>query len=63
MELHRRSTGVSKALLLSGKAAFQAGDYPHAIAYLEKLLHLLPPDSLFAKQVSENIATVRERMK
>lgn len=49
----------TKALLLSGKAAYQAGDYAHAVGYFEKLLQLLPPDSPQAKQIRDNIAQVR----
>lgn len=49
----------NKALLLSGKAAYQIGDYVHAVGYFEKLLQLLPPDSPQAKQISDNIAQVR----
>lgn len=49
----------TKALLLSGKAAYQSGDYVHAVGYFEKLLQLLPPNSPQAKQVSDNIAQIR----
>lgn len=49
----------TKALLLSGKAAYQIGDYAHAVAYFEKLLQLLPPNSPQAKQIQNNIAQVR----
>lgn len=49
----------TKGLLLIGKAAYQAGDYSHAVGYFEKLLQLLPPDSPRAKQVSDNIAQAR----
>lgn len=48
-----------KALALTGTAAFQAGDYPGAVKYWEKLLKLLPPDSPFAKQMSSGVAEAR----
>lgn len=48
-----------KGLNLMGSAAFQAGDYAHAIGYWEKLLPLLPPDSAAAKQINANIANAR----
>ncbi len=50
-----------KGLNLIGTAAFQAGEYPHAISYWEKLLQLLPPDSPNAKLVSNSIASARAR--
>jgi cytochrome c-type biogenesis protein CcmH len=50
-----------KGLNLSGSAAFQAGDYTHAVGYWEKLLQLLPPDSPNAKQISNSIANARAR--
>ena len=50
-----------KGLNLMGSAAFQAGDYTHAVGYWEKLLKLLPPDSPNAKQVSANIANAHAR--
>jgi len=53
----------TKALFLSGKAAYQAGDNVHAIGYFEKLLQLLPPDSLLAKKVKDNIAQIRATTK
>lgn len=53
----------NKGLLLSGKAAYQAGDYVHAVGYFEKLLQLLPPDSPLAKQVSDNITQARAQVK
>lgn len=48
-----------KGLNLIGTAAFQAGDYTHAVSYWEKLLPLLPPDSPIAKQVNTSIANAR----
>lgn len=52
-----------KALLLSGKAAYQAGDYTHATGYFEKLLQLLPPNSPLAQQINDNIAKIRAQTK
>ena len=49
----------TRALFLIGKAAYQAGDYTHAIDYWEKLVKLLPPNSPQAKQISGNIAQLR----
>ncbi len=48
-----------KGLNLMGTAAFQAGDYTHAVGYWEKLLQLLPPDSPIAKQINTSIANAR----
>ena len=48
-----------KGLNLMGSAAFQAGDYTHAVSYWEKLLPLLPPDSPGAKQITASIANAR----
>ncbi len=48
-----------KGLNLIGTAAFQAGDYTHAVGYWEKLLQLLPPDSPNAKQINTSIANAR----
>jgi len=53
----------TKGLFLSGKAAYQAGDYVHAAGYFEKLLQLLPPDSPLAKQVKDNLAQARVQAK
>ncbi len=53
----------AKALLLMGKAEYQAGDFTHAAGYWEKLLPALPPDSPLAKQVSDNIAKARAQIK
>ncbi len=49
----------AKGLNLMGTAAFQAGEYIHAVSYWEKLLQLLPPDSPTAKQVSASISNAR----
>ena len=51
----------AKGLNLMGTAAFQAGEYIHAVSYWEKLLQLLPPDSPTAKQVSASISNAREQ--
>jgi cytochrome c-type biogenesis protein CcmH len=48
-----------KGLNLMGTAAFQAGDYTHAVGYWEKLLQLLPPDSPIANQINISIANAR----
>ncbi len=48
-----------KGLNLIGTAAFQAGDYTHAVGYWEKLLQLLPPDSPIANQINISIANAR----
>ncbi|MBI3479249.1 MAG: tetratricopeptide repeat protein [Nitrosomonadales bacterium] len=53
--------GNVKGLNLMGSAAFQAGDYTHAIGYWDRLLKMLPPDSPNAKQVSANIANAHAR--
>lgn len=53
----------AKGLLLIGKAAYQAGDFTHAVGYWEKLLQSLPPGSPLAKQVSDNIAQARAQIK
>lgn len=53
----------TKGLLMSGKAAYQAGDYVRAAGYFEKLLKILPPESPLAKQVSDNLAQVRAQSK
>jgi cytochrome c-type biogenesis protein CcmH len=53
----------AKGLLLIGKAAYQTGDFTHAVGYWEKLLQSLPPDSPLAKQISDNIAQARAQAK
>jgi cytochrome c-type biogenesis protein CcmH len=53
----------AKALLLMGKAAYQSGDFTHAVGYWEKLLQVLPPDSPLAKQITDNIAKARAQTK
>lgn len=49
-----------KALELAGSAAYEAGDYGQAVAYWEKLLRRLPPDSEVTQSVSERIKRARE---
>lgn len=65
MELVQRALMIDpaniKGLNLMGTAAFQAGNYTHAVSYWEKLLKLLPPDSPYAKQISANIVNARAR--
>lgn len=67
LELLRSALAIdpnnAKALLLIGKASYQNGDFTHAVEYWEKLRQSLPPDSPFAKQVSENIAQARTQIK
>ena len=50
-----------KGLNLIGMAAFQAGDYTHAVGYWEKLLKLVPPGSPVAKQINASIASAHAR--
>jgi cytochrome c-type biogenesis protein CcmH len=49
-----------KALAMAGSDAFYRKDYPGALAYWEKLLPLLPPDSEMGKSVAGGIAEARE---
>jgi len=49
-----------KALAMAGSDAFYRKDYPAALAYWEKLLPLLPPDSEMGKSVAGGIAEARE---
>ena len=51
-----------KGLNLMGTAAFQGGEYIHAVSYWEKLLQLLPPDSPIAKQVNASISNARAQV-
>ena len=52
--------GHPKALAMAGSAAFFRKDYPGALAYWEKLLPLLPPDSEMGKSIASGIAEARE---
>jgi cytochrome c-type biogenesis protein CcmH len=45
----------TKALSLSGSAAFERGDYDAAITYWKKVLTLAPPDSEIVQVASDNI--------
>ena len=49
-----------KALAMAGTEAFYRKDYPGAIAFWEKLLPLLPPDSDMAKSIEGGIAEARD---
>jgi len=49
-----------KAMNLMGMASFQSGDYGHAIAYWEKVLPMIPPDSPNAAKVQNFIAKARQ---
>lgn len=49
-----------KALAMAGTEAFNRKDYPGALAYWEKLLPLLPPESEMAKSVAGGIGEARE---
>lgn len=52
--------GHPKALAMAGSEAFFRKDYPGALAYWEKLLPLLPPDSEMGKSIASGIAEARE---
>ena len=49
-----------KALAMAGTEAFNRKDFPAALAYWEKLLPLLPPDSDMSKSVAGGIAEARD---
>ncbi len=49
-----------KALALAGTAAFDRKDYKVAIAYWEKLVLQLPPDSEFGQSMKASIAEARQ---
>lgn len=49
-----------KALALAGTAAFNRKDYKTAVAYWEKLLRQLPPDSEFGQSMKTSIAEARQ---
>ena len=49
-----------KALALAGTAAFDRKDYKTAVAYWEKLLPQLPPDSEFGLSMRTSIAEARQ---
>lgn len=49
-----------KALALAGTAAFDRKDYKAAVAYWEKLMQQLPPDSEFSQSLMASIAEARQ---
>ena len=48
-----------KALALAGTAEFERRNYPGAIAYWERILKVVPPDSEFTRSVIGSIAEAR----
>ena len=48
-----------KTLALAGRAEFEQRDYAAAIAYWERILPFAPPESEFARSVSESIVQAR----
>ena len=48
-----------KALALAGTAEFERRNYAAAIAYWERILKVVPPDSEFARSVTGSIAEAR----
>jgi cytochrome c-type biogenesis protein CcmH len=50
-----------KALALAGSAEFEAGNFAGAIAYWERILKILPPDSEFGRSVTDSLAEARRR--
>ncbi len=49
-----------KALALIGTEAFERKDYKGALAYWEKLLAQVPPDSEIGQQIAQSVADARE---
>ena len=49
-----------KTLALAGRAAYDAKNYAGAIDYWERILPFAPPDSEFARTISESIAEARQ---
>ncbi len=49
-----------KTLAIAGRAAFETKDYAGAIGFWEKILRFAPPQSEFARTVSESIAEARQ---
>jgi len=49
-----------KALAMAGTAAFDRKDYHAAVAYWEKLLQRLPPDSGFRESLTASVAEARQ---
>ena len=50
-----------KALALAGSAEFEAGNYGAAVAYWERILKVVPPQSEFARSVADSIAEARTK--
>lgn len=48
-----------QALALSGSAAFEARDYPRAVAQWQKLLALIPADSDMRQSIERNVAKAK----
>lgn len=48
-------------LMIAGVAAYQRGDYSHAVARWEKLLLMIPPESEDAQQIQANIDDARAK--
>ncbi|NOX43035.1 MAG: c-type cytochrome biogenesis protein CcmI [Gammaproteobacteria bacterium] len=51
-----------KSLWLAGTGAYQAKDFPAALAYWEKLVSIFPPESESAQQIQRNIGEVKSLM-
>lgn len=49
-----------KTLAIAGRAAFETKDYAGAISFWEQILPFAPPESEFARTVSESIAEARQ---
>lgn len=49
-----------KTLAIAGRTAFETKDYAGAIGYWEQILPFAPPESEFARTVSESIAEARQ---
>ena len=49
-----------KTLAIAGRAAFETRDYAGAIGFWEQILPFAPPESEFARTVSESIAEARQ---
>jgi cytochrome c-type biogenesis protein CcmH len=66
LELVRQALKINptqpKALAMAGTEAFYRQDYAGALAYWEKLLPLLPPESEMGKSVAGGIAEARDLM-
>jgi len=51
-----------KTLAIAGRAAFESKDYAGAINFWEQILPFAPPESEFARTVSESIAEARQQL-